>query len=186
MVYACQVKELPATRPRPNVVASRGAYVRQRWCVFALICVYVIVKPNVASGESFSLKCEDVVDFYLTLDLETRHVIEETLSGGKLKGRVNDVGDDVIHFRIFVPGTPEFDFRLDRRSGFLTALPAAGVEGREGGSTKCVPTDLRPVLSYFDRLRANLLHSERQMSEVNTVSESSSERCVRRCQTVSR
>jgi len=129
-----------------NVVAA----IRQR--ILCLISLCLLAASSAARAESFSLKCEATVYFYISFDIDTGRVVEETLSGSGLKGRIDRSQDDAIHFHVVRSGEPAFGRVLDRRSGQLRTLALPGYPSRGEHTFQCAPTDLRTMLAEYDSL----------------------------------
>jgi len=118
-----------------------------------IACLWLLAFCTTARGESFSIKCEYLNGFFISFDLDSGRVVEETLSGRGLKGLVDKADGSTIRFRILRAGEPAINLAFERRTGQLES-PASNDSRNDRGEQRmhCVPTNLRPILSEYDNL----------------------------------
>jgi hypothetical protein len=108
---------------------------------------------SLANAERFSIKCiYGPGAFHVSFDTEAGKVVEETLSGRPLKGRIDKMDGDRIDFHVVIPGTPDMDIVWDGSKKILTILPIPGDKDRTGNIVECAATELRSMLSNYDKM----------------------------------
>lgn len=121
------------------------------WARVALGSVALLAMTcSFACAERFSIQCLYTGAFYVSFDTESGKVVEETLSGSGLKGRIDKIDGERIDFHVLIAGAPNMDLVWDGRKKTLTALPIPGNISRSGGVFECAATELRPALSTYD------------------------------------
>jgi hypothetical protein len=113
--------------------------------LFAMSC-------TIANAESFSIKCIYMSGFYVSFDTESGKVVEETLSGRPLKGRIDKIDGERIDFHVVIPGTPDMDIVWDGSKKTLTTVPIPGDMTRGRNIYECAATELRSMLSKYDSM----------------------------------
>jgi hypothetical protein len=115
--------------------------------LFAMSC-------SIANAESFSIKCVyGPGAFYVSFDTESGKVVEETLSGRPLKGRIDKIDGERIDFHVLIPGTPDMDIVWDGSKKIITILAMPGDMYRTGNVIEeCAATELRSMLSKYDSM----------------------------------
>jgi hypothetical protein len=106
----------------------------------------------VANAESFSIKCLYMTGFYVSFDTDSGKVVEETLSGQPLKGRIDKIDGERIDFHVAIPERPDMDLVWDGSKKTLTVLAIPGDKYRTGDVFECAGTELRSVLSKYDTM----------------------------------
>jgi hypothetical protein len=108
---------------------------------------------SIANAESFSIKCiYGPGAFYVSFDTESGKVVEETLSGQPLKGRIDKVDGDRIDFHVVIPGRPDMDIVWDGSKKTLKIMAIPGDKYRTGDIVECAGTELRSMLSHYDSM----------------------------------
>jgi hypothetical protein len=103
-----------------------------------------------AFAEKFSIKCLYTRAFYVSFDTGSGKVVEETLSGSGLKGRIDKIDGERIDFHVLIAGAPNMDLVWEGRKKTLMALPIPGDISRSGGVFECSAAELRSALSEYD------------------------------------
>jgi hypothetical protein len=112
----------------------------------------VAMSCSIANAESFSIKCIHMSGFYVSFDTEFGKVVEETLSGRPLKGRIDKIDGERIYFHVVIPGTPDMDLVWDGGKKTLTTVPIPGDMTRGRNDFECAATELRSMLSKYDSM----------------------------------
>jgi hypothetical protein len=107
---------------------------------------------SVANAESFSIKCLYMTGFYVSFDTDSGKVVEETLSGQPLKGRIDRIDGERIDFHVVMPGIPDMELVWDGHEKTLTTVPIPGDSTRGLHVFECAATELRSVLSKYDSI----------------------------------
>jgi hypothetical protein len=126
---------------------------RRRWNYAIAAAALVAMSSSIANAESFSIKCiygPGVI--YMSFDTDSGKVVEETLSGRPLKGRIDKIDGERIDFHIVIPGTPDMDIVWDGKKKTLTTVPIPGNMSRDGTVVECAATELRSMLSHYDSM----------------------------------
>src|ERR1700730_3982900 len=105
-----------------------------------------------ANAERFSIKCAEAGYFYVSFATESAKVVEETLSGFALKGRIDKIEGERIDFHVAIPGRPDMDLVWDGSKKTLTVLAIPGDKYRTGNVFECAGTELRSMLSKYDSM----------------------------------
>jgi hypothetical protein len=113
--------------------------------VFAMSC-------SIANAEKFSIKCAQAGYFYVSFDTESGKVVEETLSGRPLKGRIDRIDGERIEFHVAIPGIPDMELVRDGQEKKLTTVPIPGDSSRDRSVFECAHTELRSMLSKYDTM----------------------------------
>jgi hypothetical protein len=126
---------------------------RRCWNYAIASAALLAMSCSVANAESFSIKCiygPGVI--YMSFDTDSGKVVEETLSGQPLKGRIDKVDGDRIDFHIVIPGRPDMDIVWDGGKKTLKVLAIPGDKYRTGDIVECAGTELRSMLSHYDSM----------------------------------
>jgi hypothetical protein len=105
-----------------------------------------------ANAQRFSIKCSEARYFYVSFDTESGKVVEETLSGFALKGRIDKIDGERIDFHVAIPQRPDMDLVWDGSKKTLTVLAIPGDKYRTGNIAECAATELRSMLSEYDKM----------------------------------
>jgi len=105
---------------------------------------------STANAESFSIKCSYTSYFYVSFDTDSGRVVEETLSGSGLKGRIDKIDGERIYFHVLKVGEPNFDLIWDGREKVLITVAIPGNATRGSITSVCTTTELRSMLSRYD------------------------------------
>jgi hypothetical protein len=126
----------------------------RRCCNFAIGSTALFaVSCSIANAESFSIKCiYGPGAFHVSFDTESGKVVEETLSGSPLKGRIDKIERERIDFHVAIPGRPDMDIVWDGSEKILTILAIPGDKYRTGNVIECAATELRSMLSKYDSM----------------------------------
>jgi len=73
----------------------------------------------------------------MSFDTDSGKVVEETLSGRPLKGRIDKIDGERIDFHIVIPGTPDMDIVWDGKKKTLTTVPIPGNMSRDRTVVEC-------------------------------------------------
>jgi hypothetical protein len=106
----------------------------------------------VANAERFSIKCLYMTGFYVSFDTDSGKVVEETLSGQPLKGRIDNIDGERIDFHVAIPGIPDMEMVWDGQEKKLTTVPIPGDSSRGRSVFECAATELRSMLSKYDSM----------------------------------
>lgn len=90
--------------------------------------------------------------FYVSFDTDSGKVVEETLSGQPLKGRIDRIDGARIDFHVVIPGIPDMELVWDGQEKTLTTVPIPGDSTRGLHVWECAHTELRPMLSNYDKM----------------------------------
>ncbi|CCD84728.1 hypothetical protein BRAO285_1230065 [Bradyrhizobium sp. ORS 285] len=107
-----------------------------------------------AGGEAqrLSFKCIYTRPFYVSFDLKTGGVVEETLSGELLRGKIDATVGDSIFFHIRKKGQSDFKYKMDMRAARLTSIRVPQEPNYGEQEFVCGVVELRKSLSRFDDL----------------------------------
>ncbi len=138
---------------KQTAYAGQHVQFRRSWshaigtaALFAMSCLS-------AHAESFSIKCiYGPGAFHVSFDTGSGKVVEETLSGRPLKGRIDKMDGERIDFHVVIPGTPDMDIVWDGSKKILTILAIPGDTSRTGNVIECAATELRAMLSKYDSM----------------------------------
>jgi hypothetical protein len=126
---------------------------RRSWAYAIGPAALVAMSCSIANAESFSIKCIYYTGpFYVSFDTELGKVVEETLDGSPLKGRIDKIDGERIDFHVVIPGRPSMDIVWDGREKTLTVLAVPGDMYRTGNAFECATTELRSMLSKYDSM----------------------------------
>jgi hypothetical protein len=125
---------------------------RRCWNYAIASAALLAMSCSFANAERFSIKCTEAGYFYVSFDTESAKVVEETLSGFALKGRIDKIDGERIDFHVAIPGRPDMDLVWDGSKKTLTVLAIPGDKYRTGNVFECVGTELRPMLSKYDSM----------------------------------
>ena len=105
-----------------------------------------------AAAEPFSLRCIDhryEQPYFFTIDLASRRVIVELVSGRWIAGRVNSATADKIEFQLLESrGDVPFDLVWEPARQRVTSLAKPSIEGREFTiESPCALTETRSVFT---------------------------------------
>jgi hypothetical protein len=100
-----------------------------------------------ANAERFSVKCAQAGYFYVSFDTDSGEVVEETLSGRTLEGRIDKIDGERIDFHVVMPGIPDMELVWDGHEKTLTTVPIPGDSSRDRSVFECAATELRSMLS---------------------------------------
>jgi hypothetical protein len=107
---------------------------------------------SVANAESFSIKCLYMTGFYVSFDTDSGKVVEQTLSGRPLDGRIDKIDGERIDFHVAIPGIPDMEMVWDGQEKKLTTVPIPGDSSRDRSVFECAATELRSMLSKYDKI----------------------------------
>jgi hypothetical protein len=139
--------------PAMGLDALRIFQFRRCWNYTIRSAALLAMSCSVANAESFSIKCiygPGVI--YMSFDTDSGKVVEETLSGRPLKGRIDKIDGERIDFHIVIPGTPDMDIVWDGKKKTLTTVPIPGNMSRDRTVVECAATELRSMLSHYDSM----------------------------------
>jgi hypothetical protein len=87
---------------RPGAARVLHALRPFRRCCNAAIAsaALLAMSCSIADAERFSIKCAEAGYFYVSFDTESAKVVEETLSGFALKGRIDKIDRERIDFHV--------------------------------------------------------------------------------------
>jgi hypothetical protein len=126
---------------------------RRCWNTAIASAALLAMSCPVANAESFSIKCiYGPGAFHVSFDTESGKVVEETLSGQPLKGRIDKMDGNRIDFHVVIPGRPDMDIVWDGSKKTLTILAIPGDKYRTGDIVECTATELRSMLSKYDSM----------------------------------
>ena len=111
-----------------------------------------VPSSSIANAERFSIKCTEAGYFYVSFDTESARVVEETLSGFALKGRIDKIDGERIDFHVAIPERPDMNLVWDGSKKTLTVLAIPGDKYRTGNVFECAATELRSMLSKYDSM----------------------------------
>jgi hypothetical protein len=137
----------------PVLDALRLFQFRRCWNTAIASATLLAISCPVANAERFSIKCvygSGVI--YMSFDTDSGKVVEETLSGQPLKGRIDKVDGDRIDFHIVIPGRPDMDIVWDGSKKTFKVLAIPGDKYRTGDIVECADTELRSMLSEYDKM----------------------------------
>jgi hypothetical protein len=123
---------------------------RRRWNYAIAATALVAMSSSIANAERFSIKCTEAGYFYVSFDTESARVVEETLSGFALLGRIDKIDGERIDFHVAIPERPDMDLVWDGSKKTLTVLAIPGDKYRTGNVFECAATELRSMLSKYD------------------------------------
>ena len=112
--------------------------------------LFLSMLSSTANAESFSIKCSYTSYFYVSFDTDSGRVVEETLSGSGLKGRIDKIDGERIYFHVLKVGEPNFDLIWDGREKVLITVAIPGNATRGSITSVCTTTELRSMLSRYD------------------------------------
>lgn len=125
----------------------------RRSCNYAIgSAALLAMSCSVANAESFSIKCLHMTGFYVSFDTDSGKVVEETLSGFALKGRIDRIDGERIDFHVEISQRPDMDLVWDGSKKTLTVLAIPGDKYRTGDVFECAATELRSMLSKYDKM----------------------------------
>jgi hypothetical protein len=119
----------------------------------ACLLLMILVVASAANAEPVSIRCADEFDkqpYFVTYDLETKHVVFESTVGNLLGGEILVASDERIDISLSVVGGKLLLFfdRQKNRMGW-PGLPAH--ELRAPLNHACLPSPSRTMLSLFSR-----------------------------------
>jgi hypothetical protein len=125
---------------------------RRCWNTAIRSAALLAMSCSVANAESFSIKCLYMTGFYVSFDTDSGKVVEETLSGRPLDGRIDKIDGKRIDFHVVMPGIPDMELVWDGHEKTLTTVPIPGDSSRDRSVFECAATELRPMLSKYDKM----------------------------------
>jgi hypothetical protein len=129
-----------------------GNRLQSFWNVAIGSAALLAMSCSVANAESFSIKCLHMTGFYVSFDTDSGKVVEETLSGRPLKGRIDKIDGERIDFHVAIPGIPDMELVWDGQEKKLTTVPIPGDSSRDRSVFECAATELRSMLSKYDSM----------------------------------
>jgi hypothetical protein len=118
----------------------------------AIASAALLAMCSIANAESFSIKCLYMTGFYVSFDTDSGKVVEETLSGRPLEGRIDKIDGERIDFHVEIPQRPDMELVWDGLEKTLTTVPIPGDSSRDRSVFECAATELRSVLSKYDSM----------------------------------
>jgi hypothetical protein len=115
-----------------------------------LLCLVSFITS--ARAEQFSIKCQFTQAYFLTFDTDDKRVVFESPAGSALKGRIDQLLGNILHFHLLKIGEEKFDLVWDGGQEKLTWVGIPGNNTRGTTSGGCNKTDLRSILSEYDRI----------------------------------
>jgi hypothetical protein len=136
----------------PTFDAPRLFQLRRCWSIAIASAALLAMSCSFANAERFSVKCAQAGYFYVSFDTESARVVEETLSGFALLGRIDKIDGERIDFHVAIPERPDMDLIWDGSKKTLTVLAIPGDKYRTGNVFECAATELRSMLSKYDKM----------------------------------
>jgi hypothetical protein len=133
--------------PAMGLDALRIFQFRRCWNYTIRSAALLAMSCSVANAESFSIKCLYMTGFYVSFDTDSGKVVEETLSGRPLEGRIDKIDGERIDFHVVMPGIPDMELVWDGHEKTLTTVPIPGDSTRGLHVFECAHTELRSMLS---------------------------------------
>jgi hypothetical protein len=103
-----------------------------------------------AGAEQFSIKCPYGTYYFVTFDTDTGRVMYEMQAGTALKGRINKMEGERIHFHLLKVGESHFQLTWDSGEKKLTWLSVPGESKRREVTSQCSRTEVRSLISKYD------------------------------------
>src|SRR4051812_31671157 len=122
---------------------------RRTWVAIGSVAL-LAMSCSFANAERFSIKCSEAGYFYVSFDTESAKVVEETLSGFALIGRIDKIDGQRIDFHVAIPERPDMNLVWDGSKKTLAVLAIPGDKYRTGNVFECAGTELRSMLSKYD------------------------------------
>jgi hypothetical protein len=133
--------------PAIGLDALRIFQFRRCWNYAIASAALLAMSCSVAHAERFSIKCLYMTGFYVSFDTHSGEVVEETLAGRPLEGRIDRIDGERIDFHVVMPGIPDMELVWDGHEKTLTTVPIPGDSTRGLHVWECAHTELRSMLS---------------------------------------
>jgi hypothetical protein len=133
--------------PAIGLDALRIFQFRRCWNYAIASAALLAMSCSVAHAERFSIKCLYMTGFYVSFDTDSGEVVEETLAGRPLEGRIDRIDGERIDFHVVMPGIPDMELVWDGHEKTLTTVPIPGDSTRGLHVWECAHTELRSMLS---------------------------------------
>jgi hypothetical protein len=143
--YAWTGSGRPGAAPALDVL--RLFQFRRCWNTAIASAALLAMSCSFANAERFSVKCAQAGYFYVSFDTDSGEVVEETLSGRTLEGRIDKIDGERIDFHVVMPGIPDMELVWDGHEKTLTTVPIPGDSSRDRSVFECAATELRSMLS---------------------------------------
>jgi hypothetical protein len=138
--------------PALGLDALRISQFRRCWNYAIGSAALLAMSCSFANAERFSVKCAQAGYFYVSFDTDSGEVVEETLSGRTLGGRIDKIDGERIDFHVAIPGIPDMELVWDGQEKKLTTVPIPGDSSRDRSVFECAHTELRSMLSKYDKM----------------------------------
>jgi hypothetical protein len=127
-----------------------GVLARSRRLLIATSVLMMIAFATSAVAEQFSIKCPYGTYYFVTFDTDTGKVVYEMEAGTALKGNIDKIEGERIHFHLLKIGEPAFQLTWNSSQKKLVWLSTPEESKRREVTSTCSSTELRSFISKYD------------------------------------